>query len=193
MKWKSAWGREGTKKEDLNIGNTSLLKLIDELDQLGFYKYLDYSEDKDKAKQEAIKTGYIYGDIGREFPADEEDLSEGGVGAFFEEITPFLRKQGVQLIINHENFSEEKYEIQVNGENYTLYSQKDLESEEYIEKNTHRAFSIINKILEESGSKERLCALYEWNDQIAIFLTNEMYEKIIELELDKKEIPKRII
>ncbi|NHC42851.1 hypothetical protein G6549_23415 [Bacillus sp. MM2020_1] len=195
MNWKKLFGieknaTEGTNEKTKSDSEFSLL--VDELESIGFFKYIN-SDKISQVKDEAITSGYLYCDTGRDFLADEEDLSEGGVGTFFEEISPFLEKQGIELIINNEVFNEEKYEIQVNGEKYTLYTQDDVENDEYVEINTRRAFSIINKLLEGAGSKERLFALYGWNDLVAIFLTNEMYEKIIKFEQDENERPKRMI
>lgn len=195
MNWKKLFGKEKILTEVSNEKTKSYLEfsmLLDELESIGFFKYLD-SDKINEVKKEAIKSEYLYGDTGRDFLADEEDLSEGGVGTFFLEISPFLEKQGIQLIINNEDFNEEKYEIQVNSEKYTLYTQIDVDNEEYVETNTRRAFSIINKLLEGAGTKERFFALYGWNDLVAIFLTNEMYEKIIKYEQDENERPKRII
>ncbi|SMQ78173.1 hypothetical protein SAMN05444673_3278 [Bacillus sp. OV166] len=195
MNWKKLFGKEKNLTEVSNEKTKSYSDfslLLDELESNGFFKYLD-SDKINEVKEEAIKSEYLYGDTRRDFLADEEDLSEGGVGTFFFEISPFLEKQGIQLIINNEDFNEEKYEIQVNGKKYTLYTQDDVENEEYVEINTRRAFSIINKLLEGAGTKERLFALYGWNDLVAIFLTNELYEKIIKYEQDENERPRRII
>lgn len=193
MNWKRLFGLEKNVTVESNEktkSNPEFSLFLDELESIGFFKYLD-SHKINEAKEEAIKCGYLYGDTGRDFFADEEDLLEGGVGAFFKEISPFLEKQGVKLLINKEDFNEEKYQIQVNGEKYILYTQADVENDEYVEKNTRNAFSIINKLLEGAGSKERLFALYGWNDTVAIFLTNEMYEKIINFEQDEKERPRK--
>ncbi|MDR7238746.1 hypothetical protein [Neobacillus drentensis] len=195
MNWKKLFGIEKNVAEESNEktkSDSEFSLLIDELESIGFLKYID-SDKINEVKDEVITSGYLYGDTGRDFLADEEDLSEGGVGTFFEEISPFLEKQGIELTINNEVFNEERYEIQVNGEKYTLYTQVDVENDEYVEINTRRAFSIINKLLEGAGSKERLFGLYGWNDLVAIFLTNEMYEIILKFEQDENERPKRMI
>jgi hypothetical protein len=117
---------------------------------------------------------------------------EGGVGSFFLELQPFLEKQGVHFNIDAENFLEENYEIVINKEKYILFIQDEVQKEEFSETVTQRAFSIINKLLEKAGSQERIFALYGWNDQVALFLTNEMHEKIIKFEQNEMEWPRII-
>ncbi|MFD0050097.1 hypothetical protein ACFVHQ_12310 [Actinomycetes bacterium NPDC127524] len=195
MNWKKLFRREKNLTEVSNEkpeSHSEFTLLLDELESIGFFKYLDLDK-INEVKEETIKSEYLYGDTGRDFLADEEDLSEGGVGTFLFEISPFLEKQGIQLIINNEDFNGEKYEIKVNGEKYVLYTQDEVENEEYVEINTQRAFSIINKLLEGARSEERLFALYGWNDLVAIFLTNEMYERIIKYEQDENERPRRYL
>lgn len=50
---------------------------------------------------------------------------------------------------------------------------------DYWQVSTDRAFTIINDLLVEVGSDERVYQLYEGNDCHAIFLTAELYEAII--------------
>lgn len=171
--------------------DSNLIEPLDELESIGFYRYVD-SKRIPEVKAEDHKTGYIYGDTGRFFLADAEDLMEGGVGSFYLEIQPFLEKQGAHFIIEAENFIDENYEIVLNKEKYILYIQDEIQNEEISETVTKRAFSIINKLLEKAGSQERLFALYGWNDQVAVFLTNEMHEKIIKFEQNENDWPRII-
>jgi hypothetical protein len=171
--------------------DSKLTELLDELESMGFYQYVA-SERIPEVKAEAYESGYLYGETGRFFWADAEDLMEGGVGSFFLELQPFLEKQGVYFTIDAENVMDENYEIVVNKEKYILYIQNEIQTEEFSETVTQRAFSIINKLLEKAGSKERLFALYGWNDQVAVFLTNEMHGKIIKFEQNENEWPRMI-
>lgn len=41
-----------------------------------------------------------------------------------------------------------------------------------------RAFSMINRLLMQAGSNERIYYLYGGNDMVAVFLTPEMYEAV---------------
>jgi hypothetical protein len=149
-------------KDDSNIA-----ELLDELHSIGFYQYVDSSRIS-VVKAEAYESGYLYGDTGRCFWADAEDLMEGGVGALFLELQPFLEKQGVHLAIDEENFLDENYDIVINKEKYILFIQEEVQREEFSEIVTQRAFSIINKLLARAGSKERLFALYGWNEQVDV-------------------------
>lgn len=176
------------KQENINIE-----LLINDLEKMGFYKY---TEPKliEENKQESIRTGYPFGEeTGRQYSADSEDLSEGGVGEFLNEIKSFLDRQKVHFTINNEDFAEQ-YEIEVNNEKVILYTNEELENEDYADLTTRRAFAIISELLEKAGSHERIYALYDWNDQLAIFLTNEMFERINgDHEIEDREKPRVIV
>ncbi len=43
---------------------------------------------------------------------------------------------------------------------------------------TNRTFALVNTLLQEAGSKERVFRLYSGHDTRAIFLTHEMYEAL---------------
>ncbi len=168
--------------------------LISKLEELGYYKYADFKH-IENIKSESIKADYIFGweESGRDFAIDAEELSEGGVGGFFEVIKPFMEKQKVKMIISDENFSETGYEITVNKIKYEIFSEEDLKSKYLSVIGTCKSFSIINKLLKEAGSEERVYALYGGNDLRAVFLTKDMYELISGYKkLPEKEKPQTI-
>ena len=61
---------------------------------------------------------------------------------------------------------------------FSMYTQEELETEEIWELTTVRAFSMINILLGQAGSSERIYYLYGGNEMVAVFLTPEMYEAI---------------
>ncbi len=170
---------EDTKKD--NESNFGISKLISELEAKGYYKYIDKSQ-VENVKKASIEAGYIYGweDSGRDFSTDAESLAEGGVSHFLESISEFLQKQNVKVIVSDEMYSDKGYNVTVNGKFYEIYNEKEIESENIWELSTNRCFSIINNLLENSGSSERIYILYGGNDLRAIFLTDEMYKLIID-------------
>ena len=168
-----------------------ITSLINDFERLGYYKYTD-EEKILRIKNESIKAGYLFGweETYRDFHADGEDLAEGGVGQFFNELEPFLLKQGVQITQISEDFNELGYRIEVNGTLYTIYDQQELESEDIWTLATNRAFGIINDLLTQAQSNERIYFLYEGNDQRAIVLTPDMFELIQKTNLiDDREKP----
>ena len=154
-------------------------QLLNKLESLGFYKYTEPRLVK-KAKAESLESGYLYVEgTNRDFMADSEDLAEGGVKEFLESIRPFLERQGVSIEEVEEDFSVSGvYSVSVNGEEFTMYTEEELETEEIWELTTRRALSIVNTLLKRAGSNERLYFLYGGNDTRAVFLTPEMYEAI---------------
>lgn len=154
-----------------------LSRLLETWESLGFYQYVA-PEQIDELKQEALATGYIFGWEGtaRDFDADAENLAEGGVQEFLTKIAPFLTTQGVQIDSIDEHFTDTGYRITIKGREYELYSEAERASANIWELTTTRAFGIVNTLLREAGSRERVFILYGGNDLHAVFLTDEMYE-----------------
>src|SRR5262245_49504696 len=77
--------------KEIPISTKTLEDLLKELESLGFYQYTT-PEIISKNETEALATGNIWGDedVKRLWLADAEDLAEGGVKQFLEEMKPFL-------------------------------------------------------------------------------------------------------
>ena len=158
----------------------TLEDLLNELESLGFYKYTT-SEIASKNKAEVLATGNIFGDeeTKRLWHADAEDLAEGGVKQFLEEMMPFLQTLNVSIASIQEDFNiDGAYNITINGIKYSLYSEAELKSEDIWDLTSKRTFIILNKLLAQAGSSERVYQLYGGNDQFVVVLTAEMYEAI---------------
>lgn len=153
--------------------------LITRLAKLGFYRYAA-RERVPQLKAEAAKTGYLYGGehTRRDYLADSEDLAEGGVKRFLEEMQPFLEELGVRIESIEEDFGEQSYTVQVNGLRHVIYTEDEFRDGNIWELATKRAFAILNDLLEKAGSEERAYQLYGGNDLRLIFLTPAMYEAI---------------
>jgi hypothetical protein len=71
--------------------------LIAELEAAAYFKYADALRVLG-LKEEMRSRSYPFPfDLGRLFSADAEDLAEGGVANFLNEIGSFLRRQGVEF------------------------------------------------------------------------------------------------
>ncbi|MGE5703113.1 MAG: hypothetical protein ACM32O_11325 [Clostridia bacterium] len=174
------------------ISSSQVASLIDQLDAMGYYQY---ASQKNEIIAESKRSGYIFGDpvTNRAFFCDAENLAEGGVKTFLEDIDPALRLRKVVIKELREEFSEQGYFITINGIKYTIYTEKEFESVDTWELSSIRTFSIINRLLKEAGSTERVYQLYGGNEQLAIFLTPEMYDLIKNAKgLDEIEKPKSI-
>ena len=148
------------------------------LDQLGFFRYVA-GEISAKIKAAALQDRNIYiFDTRRLYFADAEDLAEGGVRKFIEDIQPFLVEQGVRIAIVEEDNSDKGYWVTVNDVIYEMYSEEELGTTDIWVLTTVRAFILINQLLAKAGSREQVYMLYGGNDCIALFLTPEMYQLI---------------
>jgi hypothetical protein len=121
-------------------------------------------------------------DSGREFLADAEDLAEGGVAEFLNEIGLFLRRQGVQIskATKDEMHEEgEGYWVTVNGHRHRMATAQECQLPPW-EIVSANCFSLVDKLLTEAGSGERIyCLYFGGNDQKAVFL-NARHEEIIQ-------------
>jgi len=146
---------------------------------MGFYRYASPEQIPD-LKHEARATGYVFGgeEVARDYDADAEDLAEGGVQDFLDRIRPFLVAQGVQITTIGQDLSDTGYTITINGRVYALYTEEELTPggmAELWELTTTRTFALVNRLLTEAGSKERIFAVYGGHDNRAVFLTDDMY------------------
>ncbi|HEX2947891.1 MAG TPA: hypothetical protein VHT96_18285 [Clostridia bacterium] len=111
---------------------------------------------------------------------------------FYSSISSFLKDQNVSITAD-QDFTDKHYIIKVNGENYTIYNEEELESADIWELSTVRSFTIVNCLLKEARSNERIFWLYGGNDLRAIFLTDEQYKEILNSKvLSEKELPQKV-
>lgn len=160
-----------------------LTKLLDTLEVLGFYKYADHQQVA-QLKAEARASGFLFdGDtVRRIYHADSEDLAEGYAWELLEQLIPFLRELGVQInSLSHAFDNDVDYTMTVNNVRYLLLSvqeEQQLDMAERWRLSTERTFTVINTLLEQARSDERVFQLYGGNDCHAIFLTPPMYRII---------------
>ncbi len=129
----------------------------------------------------------IFADSHRFFQADAEDLAEGGVGEFIRGLEPFLTAQGVRLPQIEDDASANGYVVRVGDAPHRIYGESEIERETSSEQpglvwglSMVRSFGIVNELLEEAKSPERLYAIYGGNDLVAYFLTPELFQIIKE-------------
>ncbi|MEH7123495.1 hypothetical protein V7149_13015 [Bacillus sp. JJ1503] len=160
--------------------------LLTELEALGFYKHAD-NQLVEELKKRSNKTGYLFwNETQRMYKSDAEDLAEGFIGQFFKEIAPFLIKEGITIESYEQSHTGDTYEIIVNHKRFLILDDKIDNHLVLWELATNRTFSVVNLLLHEAGSNERLYSLYGGNDLFAIFLTKKMYETIRKSKLIKK-------
>lgn len=161
-----------------------LSEFADRLEVLGFFRYAppevvaslkhDFQESRCAA---------VFGETGRLFRADAEDLTEGGVGDSLRRIEPFLKGQGISLNQVEDDISEQGYSVMVNGRRYKIYDADEVQKREkqlglLWGLSGARAFAIVNGLLEGAVSEERLYAVNGGNDLDGFFLTPALREAI---------------
>jgi len=172
----------------------AVVALMDRLEQLGFYRYVPAGQVAACKSKDVNASSPFTSESSRVYLADAEDLAEGGVQGFLMELRPFLHRLGVKITAVSQQFDAERdYVVSVNGTSHLIYSAQQAESWESWEQASRQAFTIVNRLLEQAGSAERLYRLYGGNDCQAVLLTPEMYAVIKESGLvDQGEMPESV-
>lgn len=101
-------------------------KLLTDLDALGFFRYTK-PEELEALQNAILKEGWsgVFGESGRLFFADAEDLTEGGVSDFLSEVTPFLEEQGVRVPPVEDDFGE-SYVLMAGEEKIPIWTREEI-------------------------------------------------------------------
>jgi len=156
---------------------TPLSRLADELEPLGFYKYVA-GEALEDIKEEASKgAAHWFLEVGRAFDADAERLAEGGVADLLDYLGPALKTEGCELpAITQTYDSRQGYTLMIGDEPHTMWNES--EAKRSWELTTTRAAALINRRLEVVGSQERVHLLSGGEDGVFVLLTAGMREVI---------------
>lgn len=170
-------------------------EIIAKLDDLRYYKFVprkQREEAKSKTK-EHILNGIISStfDSGiedestsfdkRVYGADSEDLAEQGIRSVIGEMKTVLEKEGV-IIKNIDEVATEDggYSVKVNNKVYEVFDKKNIDESDDWSIALKALLDIVNELLVNAGSKERLYSIYSGNDSQVIFLTKEMHNLLYE-------------
>lgn len=176
-------------------------RVADQMIERGYFKFTSQLE-REVARSELIASlnaGYISTEwdeqcISRDrriYPADSEELAEGGIGEFILLMRDVLALEGVVFQSVVDDFRDEQYDVVIDGQIYTIYDQNVLSTWNSWTIATKRALEIVSDILQSAGSGEQLFGIYGGNDGRAILLTNEMHGllKSSGLITDRQELP----
>jgi hypothetical protein len=158
---------------------------VERLIDLGYLKYVSGAEIP-AIREELVGTlrrGYLdsewdEGCVSRDrrsYPADSEELAEGGIGECLLLMKSVLRTEGVRLDSVEDDVDDEHYDLIVNGRRHRIYDADLLENGLIWGVATKRLLEIVNGLLKQAGSQERLYGIYGGNDGRVILLTKEMY------------------
>ena len=109
----------------------------------------------------------------RSYPADGKELAHGGVGQCVLRMKPMLAREGVRLDEIEDNWHAEKYHVLINRESYLIYDGRTADA---VRTSLKRLLEVVNGLLEETASKERLFAVYRGTEGRVVLLTEEMHD-----------------
>jgi len=159
---------------------------VTKLAELGYFRGLPPDQAQTLRRQfEQEGWPAIFSGSHRLFMADAEDLAEGGVGRFLQEVSPFLAAQKVTLPQIEDLLSEDGYAVRVGDVTHRMYDATELERDSSGKEagliwglSTVRSFRIIDEFLAAAGSTERAYAVNGGNDVFVMFLTSELHRVI---------------
>lgn len=103
-------------------------EFIDTLENLGFYKYCDPAL-VPELKAQFLMGGCLFHEATkRAYYFDFEFLAEGDVKEYLEELSPFLRKQGVPITTVEQNIDYDNlnYRVTIDDTEFVIYLQSEL-------------------------------------------------------------------
>jgi hypothetical protein len=160
-------------------------RVVDRLIGMGWLKYVPESKRKQVRSQLVVAASHGGLDSDRDpngvsadrrsYPADTMGLAAGGIGKCVLLMKPILEREGVKLDEVEDNWHEEKYQVLINREPVLVYDGKEADSERA---SLERLLEIVNNLLEDAKSDERLFAFYRGKDGRVILLSEEMQDYV---------------
>jgi hypothetical protein len=165
------------------LTRTEAERCVDRLIEMGWLKYVAESKRGQVRSQLVVAAtkGYLdtdwdqYGISAdqRSYPADGKELANGGVGKCILQMKTVLAREGVSLDEVEDSWHEDKYHVLINREPYLIYDGRTADA---VRPSLERLLEIINGLLEEAGSNERLFAVFRGTEGRIVLLTDEMQD-----------------
>lgn len=177
--------------------------IVERLIELDFLKFVPESDRTNVRGQlvESIQNNYLDSEWDedcvsfdkRSYSADAENLAEGDVGKCIQQMSSILSKEGVSLATVADSFldDDKRYEIRINGVPHFIYDLRESTADYIWSQSFRRLIEIVNSLLKDVDSSERLFGIYGGNDGRVIFLTPAMHDLLTERNdvFDKRWIP----
>jgi hypothetical protein len=159
-------------------------RLLADLEALGLFRYTT-PKDLEASREAILQEGWpgILKVRGRLFPANAEELAEGGVSTFLADVTPFLEDQGVTVPALEDALGEE-YDLLAGEERIPIWTRAEFQRELAGEPglgwglSSARTLQILNDWLEQAESAERAYGVNSGRNFTVFFLTSELYSRI---------------
>ncbi|HZE95569.1 MAG TPA: hypothetical protein VE981_00940 [Planctomycetota bacterium] len=174
---------------------------IDRLQAMGYLKHVAASQIASVRSQMAksLQDGYLdtswdadrVSADRRTYPADAEDLAEGGFGLILTLMKPVLKTEGVRIDSIEDDFGEAHYSVVIDGSAHSIWQEGENEGDSLGIISTRRCLSLVNGLLQKTSSSERLWGVYGGNKGRFHLLTAEMQQllKNPSLGLDLRWMP----
>lgn len=104
----------------------------------------------------------------RAYPADSEELAEGRVGEFVTLMRNVPNREGVLFESIEDDFQDEAYAVVIDGQRQLIHDASTLGTWDSRTVSTKRFLEIVNGLLRQAGSSEKLYGIYGDNDGRAI-------------------------
>jgi hypothetical protein len=176
-------------------------QVVERLIGMGYFKFLPDSEWA-VAREElvaSVSRGYLGTEwnedcISRErrtYPADSEELAEGGTGELILLMRDVLAQEGVLLHSVEDDVRDDRYDVVIDRRAYPIYDSNILATWDSWTIATKRLLEIVNELLRTAGSDEQLYGCYGGNDGRAMLMTAMMYDLVRSSRLitDRCEMP----
>lgn len=169
----------------------SVESLVDELCAHGYLRFTP-EERRAEARCQLIESAYdgyldtLWDEDGisldrRGYPADAEDLADGGVGRTLRAMLPVLHAEGVRLESIEDDLSDTGYRVLLDGVAAPIYDIPDNASQDEWLVSQCRLVGIVNHLLEEADSSERAFGLYcGGNDGRVLLLSRELHSLLLD-------------
>jgi hypothetical protein len=160
--------------------------IVEHLIELGFLKFVTEPEKASVRAQlvDSVEKNYLDSEWDddcvsadkRTYSADAEELAEGSLGDCVLQMKQVLAVEGVTLESVEDDFGEERYQVMINGTAHLIYERaEDAQDSSWLQAHK-RLIEIVNSLLEDAGSGERLFGIYcGGNEGLVMFLTTEMH------------------
>jgi hypothetical protein len=160
--------------------------IVERLVELGFLKFVAEPEKASVRAQlvDSVEKNYLDSEWDddcvsadkRTYSADAEELAEGSLGDCVIQMKQVLAAEGVMLESVEDDFGEDRYRVMINGTAHLIYERgKDAQDGSWLQAHK-RLIEIVNSLLEDAGSGERLFGIYcGGNEGLVMFLTPEMH------------------
>lgn len=176
-------------------------RLVEALIEEGFLDRAPASE-RDRLRQEIIARGDFVFEAGvdRLWPADAEEIAEGGAAELVEALAPMLEGLGWRVGDVRDDFDQAVedgvYPVTIEGRTILLYNREEVDRPlgdprlDVWTLASARLLTALNEGLAGRGSDERLYGLYSGNDLHVVLLTPRMREVMAESGLfGVRELP----